>query len=42
MKAVMSNIANILRRLWHYDPWRECVDAGVIDFSGQGRDKYGK
>lgn len=41
MKAVMSKIANILRRLWLRDPWREYVDAGVIDFSGQGRDKYG-
>lgn len=41
MTAIAHKIVNILRRLWHYDPWHEYVDAGVIDFSGQGRDKYG-
>lgn len=42
MTAILNKVASLLLRLWHYDPWREYVDAGVIDLSGQGRDKYGK
>lgn len=42
MKTIASKIAHALRRWWRGDFVRECVDAGVLDFSGQGRDKYGK
>lgn len=32
----------ILSLQWVNDLKRESVDAGICDYSGQGRDKYGK
>lgn len=41
MRMISKKIVFVLLRLWRGDPWRKYVDAEVIDFSGQGRDKYG-
>ena len=37
-----KKIITLLRKLKQYNPWKKYIDAGIIDFSGQGRDKYGK
>ena len=39
---IMKKIIAFLKKLWNYDPWKPYIDAGVIDFSGQGRNKYGR
>ena len=39
---MMKKILDFLRKIWNYDPWKQYIDAGIIDFSGQGRDKYGR
>lgn len=38
----MKKIIAFLKKFLRYDPWKPYIDAGVIDFSGQGRNKYGK
>lgn len=38
----MKKMFNFIKRLFNGDLKRECVDNGLCDFSGQGRNKYGK
>lgn len=42
MKKVIKKIWYIISFQWFVDAMNEAVDAGVCDFSGEGRDKYGK
>lgn len=38
----MKRVINFLKQLWHFDPIKKYVDAGIVDFSGQGRNRYGR
>ena len=38
----MKKILKTLKALFNGSALRESIDAGAVDFSGQGRDKYGK
>lgn len=38
----MKKILNTLKALFNGSALRESIEAGAVDFSGQGRNKYGK
>ena len=38
----MKKIIAFLKKLLNYDPYKQYINAGIIDLSGQGRNKYGK
>lgn len=38
----MKKILNTLKALFNGSALRESIDAGAVNLSGQGRDKYGK
>lgn len=42
MKKAFKKVIYILSLKWIEDWRREAVDAGICDYSGQGRDKYGR
>ena len=44
MKKVLKKVLDVILFVLGFDceTRREAVDAGLIDLSGQGRDKYGK
>lgn len=42
MKKLFKKIVSAVRRFVLWDPVRSSVDNGLCDFSGQGRDKYGR
>lgn len=41
MKKLLKKLLYIVTFQWYVDAKHEAVDAGICDFSGQGRDKYG-
>lgn len=44
MKKIIKSIINFFALLMgvNNEATRQAVDAGILDLSGQGRDKYGK
>ena len=38
----MKNFIKFVKSLFNGDFKKAMVDEGILDFSGQGRDKYGK
>lgn len=38
----MKKILNVIKSLFNGTALREAINVGVVDLSGQGRDKYGK
>ena len=38
----MKKLLSLLRTWWHSDPREKYVLAGILDLSGQGRDRFGR
>lgn len=39
---MLKKIWNAIKTWWKSNPTDKYVDAGILDFSGQGRNKYGR